>query len=310
MLKEILASAISQPMIDIEQGPLTHYVNEVDSISMEGLMDKIRGLLDTSPKGKELEEAMVARQYSRLAGLIRDTLANRKWVEKRFIDGPTTVTVRGNGAYYQIGGKVYTPAQAIGYIEKEYRPVIQVMKKYADELDTAVQEIGSWVQRAIMREDVDADTVDKVVNKAIADFNKLKRPIERVRTPTPVMPGNIFLTVKSREPVSVIEPKVEKISEVPTATVDDIVAVGNWVADTLVKGDLDSYLAPMGLDHSDGSEFNEVLSDINEFAADKFYDTFYHQSLWDMLNPDQDWFNHKAYCEFAIRWCLQSLKSK
>lgn len=309
MLKNILTSAISNPTVNIDQGPLAHYISEVESVSMEGLMDKIKGLLDTSPKGKELEEAMVARQYKRLAGLIRDTLANRKWVAKRFTEGLTTVPVKGNGAYYQIGGKVHTPAQAITYIEKEYRPVIRDMKKYADELDDAIQEIGSWMERAIMWEGTDADIIDQAVDKAIADFNKLKRPIERVRTPTPVMPGNVSLVVKNREPVSVIKPEVKKLTEVPAATVDDIVAVGTWIADTLVNDDLDSYLTPMGLDHSDGSDFNEFMSEVNDSAADKFYGVFYHQRLWDMMNSSPDWFDHSKYCEFAIRWCMQSLKA-
>lgn len=308
LLDELLAQVLPiETDMGLDRGPLESYAEGVNTVSMEGLMDRIKGLFDTSPKVKTLDSLMGSREHKRLAYILRRTLADRRWVEDRFISGRDKIPISGKGALYQLDGKVLTPPDVITHIEKKYRPAITSIRKHAGELDAAIVEIKEWVEKIVLRDDVGADKVMAAVNKAISEFEGLKRPIERVKLDAVSMPGNRAVVVKNRLPDVIVKPAIINLKEVNAPTIDDIVMVGKWVADNILNYELTTLVFMDGLDHSDGSEFNSRLSDINDYAAEKFYDVFYHQRLDDLHDGLSDWYDHIDYCEFAIRWCMRSL---
>lgn len=305
---ELMAQVLpGEPDVGLDRGPLETYVEEVNTVTMEGLMDRIKGLFDSSPKVKTLDNLIGTREHKRLAYILRRTLADRRWVEDRFIGDREEISISGKGALYQLDGKVRTPPEVIAHIEKKYRPAIASIRKHAGELDAAIVEIKEWVERVVLRDDASADKVMTAVNKAISEFEGLKRPIERVRLGDVPMPGNKVVVVKNRLPSVIVKPAIVNLKEVSAPTIDDIVMVGQWIADNILNYDLTTLIFMDGLDHSDGSEFNSRLSDINDYAAEKFYDVFYHQRLDDLHDGLSDWYDHIDYCEFAIRWCMRSL---
>lgn len=286
---------------------------EVDrEISTEGLLQKIKELFKVEQSKKNVPTDFYKSSSEEIIKALQKTLAERRWVEQRFMTASSVDISAEDSGFLYIDGKVVNPTDSTRYVETVIKPYCKSLQYKLDELGEYVNTLDSKV-RKLVDDEASVDEVNAAVQDAILRYkNHLRMTISKIQLPSPVAPGDRQVIRKGAVPeLRIMKAKAGPL-KVQSLTVDDIVDIGQWILRELA--DRDTYYidaASIGLDHSDGSDFNHTLQDVYWDAYDDYYETLsLHRTEDDFeaFAGYPGWFDIHDYCEWLVKYCLYFIK--